>query len=90
MRNQPNKIYLQIDLEDNGETCEDFNELSDISWCVDKIYSDDLEYISVSFISAEIEKELKICKESRKMALSTREVFLKQMKKELKNLAGKG
>ena len=57
MQNIPNRIYLQTGLEDNGETSSDFNELDMVSWCADKIYSDDLEYISVSFISHRI-KEL--------------------------------
>ena len=39
-----------------------------------------------SFLFAEIDKELEGLKNSPKMALSTREVFLKQMRKELKNL----
>lgn len=50
MKNQPTKIFLQTGLEDNGETCEDFNELHGISWCSDKIYGDDLCYISVSSV----------------------------------------
>lgn len=59
MKNQPKFIYLQTDLEEYGETCEDFEELDSnlISWCADKIYSDDLEYISVSSVLARI-KEL--------------------------------
>lgn len=56
MKNIPQKIFLQTGLEDNAEICEDFNELSDISWCADKIYSDDLEFISVSYLLAEIHK----------------------------------
>lgn len=43
MKNVPEKIYLQI-----GEDCdaEDFDELTvgQISWCVDKIYKNDIEY----------------------------------------------
>jgi hypothetical protein len=64
MKNQPKFIYLQTGLEEYGEVCEDFNTLdsSSISWCADKIYEDDLQFISVSFISRqieEIEEELK-------------------------------
>lgn len=56
MKNIPNRIYLQTGLKDNAEMCEDFNELDGISWCADKIYSDDLQFVSVDFILAEIEK----------------------------------
>lgn len=56
MKNKPKFIYLQTGLEDNAEICEDFNELSGISWCADKIYSDDLEFISVSYLLAAIHK----------------------------------
>jgi len=47
MKNIPQKINLQIGLEQYGETCEDFKELNSnlISWCSDKIYEDDLEFI---------------------------------------------
>lgn len=57
MKNIPHKIYLQTGLENNAEMCDDFNELDGISWCADKIYKDDLQYISVDFIFSRI-KEL--------------------------------
>lgn len=57
MKNQPNKVYLQLGLEDNGETCDDFNELNEISWCADKIYEDDLEYVSITFLRELIKDE---------------------------------
>lgn len=60
MKNIPKFIYLQAGLEDNTEMCEDFNELSGISWCVDKIYSDDLSFISVSFLHEKIKEQIKI------------------------------
>lgn len=69
MKNIPTRIYLQTGLEDNEETCDDFNKLDGISWCSDKIYSDDLEYVSVSFISRRI-KELKEKLESVKSTQS--------------------
>jgi len=78
MRNQPKFIYLQTGLEDNAEMCDDFNELDGISWCADKIYSDDLQYISVDFIFLRI-KEL----ETDKYIDSEHK---KQRVKELKNL----
>ena len=60
MENQPNKIFLQTALKEYGEVCEDFNSLDSnlISWCSDKIYEDDLGYLSFNFILARI-KELK-------------------------------
>ena len=42
MKNVPEKIYLQI-----GEDCPDdvdFYELSEITWCADKIHDNDIEY----------------------------------------------
>ena len=42
MKNIPKTIYLQI-----GEECHDdidFNELSGVTWCVDKINDNDIEY----------------------------------------------
>jgi len=67
MKNIPQKINLQIGLEQYGETCEDFKELNSnlISWCSDKIYEDDLEFISVDFIFGRI-KELTENKEKLK------------------------
>lgn len=80
MKNIPNRIYLQTALEEHGETCDDFNDLQTdyISWCADKIYSDDLVFISVGFILArikELEKDPYIDDEHRKHRI-----------KELKNL----
>lgn len=66
MKNLPQKIYLNIDLA--GDTCEDFNELSGVSWSASRIYEDDIEYvlridkptqIIVSFIKKEISKRRK-------------------------------
>lgn len=56
MKNIPKFIYLQSGLEQYRESCEDFNELDNISWCVDKIYGDDLQFVSVSYLLAEIHK----------------------------------
>lgn len=56
MKNQPNKIFLQTALKDNEEDCDNFDELVAVSWCADKIYEDDLEYISSSLILARIKK----------------------------------
>ena len=43
MKNIPPKIYLQVDAD--GETPEDFNELHEVSWCADRIYKNDIEYV---------------------------------------------
>ena len=43
MKNVPKKIYLQIDAD--GETPEDFNELVGITWCTEKINPNDIEFI---------------------------------------------
>jgi hypothetical protein len=43
MTNIPKTIYLQI-----GEECstdEDFNNLSEVSWCAEKIFENDIEYV---------------------------------------------
>lgn len=58
MKNIPKIIFLQTGMEDCGESCDDFDELDVVTWCSDNVYSDDLEFISVDFISARI-KELK-------------------------------
>lgn len=43
MKNLPDRIYLQIDAD--GETPEDFKELSGVTWCTERIYPTDIEYI---------------------------------------------
>jgi hypothetical protein len=45
MKNIPKVIYLQIDAD--GETPEDFNELDGVSWCTEKINENDLEFRAV-------------------------------------------
>ena len=42
MKNIPNKIFLNLgeDLED----FEDFNELGEVTWCADKVGDGDIEY----------------------------------------------
>lgn len=42
MKNIPNRIYLQVDPE--NEKPESFNELSEITWCKDKINNNDIPY----------------------------------------------
>jgi hypothetical protein len=43
MTNIPKTIYLQI-----GKECpddEDFNDLSEVSWCAEKVNENDIEYV---------------------------------------------
>jgi hypothetical protein len=44
MKNIPEKIYLQVDTEDE-ELYNDFEELQEVTWCQDKINDNDIEYI---------------------------------------------
>ena len=44
MKNIPKKIYLQVGDECDGE---DFKELSEVSWCKDKIYENDIEFVRI-------------------------------------------
>jgi len=43
MKNIPEKIYLQIGFEPDG--CDDFTKLHDVSWCADKVFDSDIEYV---------------------------------------------
>lgn len=79
MRNLPNKIYLQVGLEKEGSV-EDFAKLSTdfVTWESKKIFSDDLEFISVNSILSrikELEKDVYIDSEHKRQRI-----------KELKNL----
>ena len=42
MRNIPNKIYLNMGCD--PKEVKDFSELSEVTWCVDKINDNDIEY----------------------------------------------
>jgi len=42
MINLPNKIYLQVDSE--NERPENFDDLTEVTWCKEKINDTDLEY----------------------------------------------
>ena len=44
MKNIPKEIYLQVDAD--GETPEDFKDLVEVTWGADKIYDNDLKYVS--------------------------------------------
>lgn len=61
MKNKPKFVYLQTGV---GHKIDNFNELDRdfVTWSADKIYSNDLQFLSVDFILArikEIEEELK-------------------------------
>jgi len=43
MKNIPKKIYLQID--EDGDTPENFNELHEVTWCKERINHSDLVFI---------------------------------------------
>jgi hypothetical protein len=53
MKNLPKRIYLQIDAD--GETPEDFKDLSGVSWCADKINDNDIAYVLESDDSEAVE-----------------------------------
>ena len=42
MKNIPNKIYLNIGYD--PEKGDDFNDLGEVTWCVDKVNDNDIEY----------------------------------------------
>jgi hypothetical protein len=54
MKNKPNKIYLNLGTKGGVKN---FKTLSEVSWCIeDRANDDDLEFVSVSSILAEIDK----------------------------------
>ena len=53
MKNQPNKIFLNIGTDEKDL---DFNTLAQVTWSEDRVFDSDLEFISVSFLLAEIHK----------------------------------
>jgi hypothetical protein len=53
MKNTPNKIFLNIGTDEEDL---DFNTLSEVTWSKDRVFDSDLEFISVSFLLAEIDK----------------------------------
>ena len=53
MKSTPNKIFLNIGTDEKDL---DFNTLSEVTWSKDRVFDSDLEFISVSFLSAEIHK----------------------------------
>jgi hypothetical protein len=53
MKNTPNKIFLNIGTDEKDL---DFNTLAQVTWSEDRVFDSDLEFISVSFLLAEIHK----------------------------------
>ena len=49
----PNKIFLNIGTDEKDL---DFNTLSEVTWSKDRVFDSDLEFISVSFLLAEIDR----------------------------------
>jgi len=49
MKNIPKKIYLQVDAD--GDRCEDFKECHGVSWCEDRIHETDIEYLIITRIN---------------------------------------
>lgn len=54
MKNIPEKIYLQVDPE--NENTEDFNELQGVTWCKNKINETDVGYIRKDVVQHLIDK----------------------------------
>ena len=82
MKNIPNKIHLVLGT-DSG--VEDFKTLQDVTWCSDKIYDDDLEFISVDFISARIkELEAEIENEDSEYSITNCRFAIKELKNLIK------
>ena len=52
MKNVPKTIYLQVDAD--GETPEDFKGL-EVTWCVDRIHENDIEYTLTEHAQQETE-----------------------------------
>lgn len=47
MKNTPSHIYLVVDTDNDLEVDDfDFNELSGVSWCTDRINKTDLVYVN--------------------------------------------
>ena len=47
MKNIPKRIFLNLgEIEHSG--VKDFNELSEVTWCADRIFDSDIEYVRVT------------------------------------------
>lgn len=84
MKNIPKRIYLQIgDLTDKDDSNIDFNELSDVCWSSEKIFSTDIEYIrkpnaarkSIERIAKEANGRSRACKKCEYLMKCTPEIM---------------
>ena len=72
--NEPQVIYLQVGEDYNAEE-DDYNETDEVTWCVDAINGNDLEY---SLITADALKELREENAALKEELETRGMAAEQ------------
>lgn len=96
MKNLPKKIYLQV-LTENDELSQEeieqtnFNELSEVSWCADRIFDSDIEYIlanrenDAQFYHSEL-SQLAIESKNRDLQLAKLEAEVIQLQKYRKDL----
>lgn len=73
MKNLPDKIYLQIGEDINIDSSIDFNCLSEVTWCKDKINDNDIVYIRADQqqLSEETRKDFE--KDKIKFSIRTKE-----------------
>ena len=83
MKNIPKRIYLQVgDLTDKDDRNIDFNELSDVCWSSEKIFSTDIEFIrkpdaarkSIERIAKETNGRSRACRRCRYLMRCTPEI----------------
>ena len=56
MKNIPEKIYLQVgDLTPDEVSEIDFTDLGEVSWCTDRIYDSDIEFVLSDVVVSEQE-----------------------------------
>lgn len=91
MINQPKKIYLQVgDTFDGDMTDYDFKQLSEVTWCDERIWKTDLEYISADSVRDLLGRWKKHAAEFREqwpgenVAPNTIEVLIEAIENELK------
>lgn len=68
MKNIPNKIYLNLGLQE-GSADIDFDELSEVTWSKDKVDADDIEYVRKEPVDWEA-RRFELIEESLKSILS--------------------
>lgn len=46
MKNVPDRIFINLgDYDEEYTEEDDFNELGEVTWCMDKIFPNDIEYV---------------------------------------------